>query len=436
MDIVTGVIYFFLFLLFVIYLPFFKQGNISRNTAVIAYFFRTASSALFFVVYTFHYTNRSEADMYRYYDDGKIMYSSVLHSPLTYVKMITGISDDHDEIKEQYYMKMNTWYKSFDSIVHNDNRTIVRINAFLMLFTFGSLYAQSLLFMFLGFIGLTWIFRAIAEKETFRERLLYYSVMFFPSLVFWTSNISKEAVVIFALGGLLFFTKKMLSEPFRLLRMCLPLLFLFLLFTLKIYVLMSLIPFLTAYFMSLKKQGRTVIFRFLLVFVCYVLVLWNLHLVFPNYNIIEALIRQQQNFLSFANDINAGSIIAVPLLKPELINFIGAVPVALFNVLFRPFFFDSTNAFMLMVSFENLFFILFLIMVSIFLKKKFLTDPLFMACIGFAVFFFVVVGLVTPVMGAVVRYKIIGYPFLFAAMIKLIDEGRLRNLKNHLIKKI
>lgn len=429
MDIITGIIYFFLILLIIVKLPFFKPEHINSKTVLLSFAFRSIACVIFFLVYTFYYTNRSEADMYRYFDDGKIMYSSLQAESVSYVKMISGISDNTDEIRNNYYMNMNTWFKSFENIVHNDNRTMVRLNAFLMLFTFGSFYANALIFMFLGFTGLVWIYKTMTPDDPVKSKILFFLLMFFPSLVFWTSNITKESMVIFTLGGFLFFCKRFLTEPRKYYRIILPALFLLLLFLLKIYVLLSLIPFLLAFLLTVHKKGRAILLRFAIIITCYILLLWNFNVFFPDYNIVEAFVSQQRNFLNFAESVNAGSMLFVPELEANVLSFLKATPFALINVLFRPLFFDSTNFLMLFASVENAFVILLMFATCYFVRKKFRADAFFAACLGFTIFFFLVVGLTTPVSGAIVRYKIIGVPFLFFLLISLVDE---RNLKQFL----
>jgi hypothetical protein len=218
-----------------------------------------------------------------------------------------------------------------------------------------------------------------------------------------------------------------LTDPRKNHRIILPVLFLLLLFLLKIYVLLSLVPFLLAFFWSVHKKGRALFLRFAIVITCYVLLLWNFNLLFPDYDIVEAFVNQQRNFMNFAGSVNAGSMLFVPELGTNVFSFIKATPFALVNVLFRPLFFDSTNFLMLFASVENTFVILLLFATLYFIRKKFKVDAYFAACLGFTIFFFLVVGLATPVSGAIVRYKIIGVPFLFFLLISLIDEKKLKH---------
>jgi hypothetical protein len=428
LDFILALVFFGLFLLIVAKSSFFSLKFVSKKEIIVALFFRLAVSVLFFLVYTWYYKGRDETDMYRYYDDALVMHSALTEAPSDYLKMLSSIGDQTDHISNNYYMKMNTWHKSYDYFVRNDNRTMVRINAFFMLFSFGSLYVHKLFFMILGFIGFFWIFKTITSESSLKNRILFYSVMFFPSLVFWTASITKEALLVFALGGFLYMLKRVTEKPWKPVLWILLAVFLYVLISVKIYVLLCLIPVILALIWARKSRRPAVLFKFLIVMAAYVALLWNFHHIVPGMNFLEAFVRKQHDFIYFARSINAGSLIDVEMLTPHVASFIKSIPLAFLTLLFRPFFFDAGNVFMVLVSFENLFFILFLVVIILSLNRKLKPDSMFWACVFFSLFFFAVIGLATPVLGAVVRYKIIGYPFMFAALVSLTCDAKIKRI--------
>ena len=383
---------------------------------------KVLSAIVFFLVYTYYYSNREETDMYRYYDDAKIMYSATDENTADYFKMMTGFQDKSENIYEQYYVRMNTWHKSYDYFVRNDNRTMVRINAFLMLFSFGSVYVHMFFFMMLGFIGTIWIFKTLKSDNPVKDKILFFFLMFFPSFVFWTSNISKEALLIFALGGFLYSLKKLTQRPFKAMFLLWIAVFTYFMLSMKIYVLFCLIPAMIAFVWTKLSSNRFAFFKYAIVFAVYIALLWNFHHIFPTMKFLEAFVRKQHDFVHFAQSIDAGSMLQVKMLEPNIVSVLCALPGAMLTVLFRPFFFDSDNLFMFFISIENLLFVAFLVFCFLFRNKNFKPDQLFWTNMFFAFFFFSLIGLATPVLGAVVRYKIVAYPFLLAALISLTDS--------------
>jgi hypothetical protein len=363
--------------------------------------------------------------MYRYYDDGRVMFGALSQNPGEYVQMLSGIGDNKQQIIDNYYMNMNSWYRSYDDIAANDNRTMIRINAFFMLFSFGSVYVHLLLFMILGFCGIFLIWKTIRPEDKKLQKLLFLLLMFFPSIAFWTSGITKEAVLIFALGGFLFTLKKLFYQRFSIKNLIALLPFFLLLVSMKVYVLLCLIPVIVGLLMFVKIRPFFIPIKFLIITGLFIFFAWNIHHVIPELNLVEAFVTKQHDFIHYALSVDAGSMIRMSFLEPVFSAFLKAMPSALFNTLFRPFFFDSSNMFMFIVSIENLLFVVFLLSISFLYNRNFTPDSFFWGNLFFALLLFVIIGLATPVLGAIVRYKIVGYPFMLTALVAVISPDKL-----------
>jgi len=435
LDFFAAIAVFVLFLLIIWKTKLFSIHNINKKTIIVAALFKLVMTVVFFLVYTYHYSNRTETDMYRYFDDAKIMYGAAYDCPSDFVKMISGIGDASDRIEQSYYMQMNTWHKSFDYFVRNDNRTMVRVNALFMLFTFGSFYANMILFTILGFIGLFFIFKSLQFNDPLKDKLLFLLLMFFPSLVFWTSGISKEAILMFGLGGFIFFIRKLSFKPLKIMPILWLSLFFYILISMKIYVLICLFPVLLAVLLAGKADGVKGLLKFSIFVIAFIALLWNFHHIIPQMNFLESFVRKQHDFIHYSRFINAGSLVTERMLSPTFFAFLSFVPLAFANVLFRPLFFDADNIFMFMVSIENLFLIVSIAFLALRLSSsKFKANKMFWANVFFALFFFALIGIATPVLGAIVRYKIVAYPFMFAACIALIDNEKLKKYFPFLLK--
>jgi hypothetical protein len=83
--------------------------------------------------------------------------------------------------------------------------------------------------------------------------------------------------------------------------------------------------------------------------------------------------------------------------------------------------------------FENVLLVIFLLMAVFFYNKNFNNFKLFFFCISFILTLSILIGLLTPVLGAIVRYKTPLLPFLFTALLMLTDKEKM-NLKRWLGK--
>ncbi|MBL0049366.1 MAG: hypothetical protein IPP32_14870 [Bacteroidetes bacterium] len=123
---------------------------------------------------------------------------------------------------------------------------------------------------------------------------------------------------------------------------------------------------------------------------------------------------------------SSGSKINIPKLAPNIGSILKNIPVALANTFFRPTVFESKNYLSLFASLENLL-ILALFVISIFYFKKPSAQELevFIFCSSFVFILFSIIGLTTPVLGALVRYKIPALPYLFMLFRMCIDSDKL-----------
>ena len=131
----------------------------------------------------------------------------------------------------------------------------------------------------------------------------------------------------------------------------------------------------------------------------------------------------------------SGSRIDIPFLYPSYTSMIKNAPAAFVNTAFRPHIFEAKNSMMLMSAVENLFLILLMVLCLCFPSKKIRNAHILYLCISFAVLLFVLIGLTTPILGAVVRYKIPALPFFLIIFLIILDKEKLLN-KFPLLKKI
>jgi hypothetical protein len=120
----------------------------------------------------------------------------------------------------------------------------------------------------------------------------------------------------------------------------------------------------------------------------------------------------------------AGSIIDNRFLKPEYSSILMAIPKSILNVVFRPYPWEVKNALEFPAVLENIFLVLLLI-ASVFFSTNIADIRVFWFCITLAAINIAVIGLTTPVLGAIVRYRITALPFLILGLLLLIDREKL-----------
>jgi hypothetical protein len=122
--------------------------------------------------------------------------------------------------------------------------------------------------------------------------------------------------------------------------------------------------------------------------------------------------------------VPAGSAFPIPQLKPNLLEMLKHAPLAFFNTLVIPSLLTFQKAFTGWILLENMVLLLFILTVmGAFLKRRFPLG-LVLFCFSFVGILFALIGLTTPVLGALLRYRIPGIPFLMIGCSLLIDEKK------------
>ena len=416
-------IYLAFFLWLIAKLNYFKLAGFSSISLQVAFLLKAFSGFVIYLIYTYYYPVRLEADTFKYFDDSKFMYNAIWHHPIDYFKMLFGINCENDYFLKNYYSDMYNWYRSYDNGLLNDNRLVIRINAFIRLFSFGNYHVHSLFFNFLTFLGsysLARLFLTISESKW----KAYLAVFLLPSVVFWSAGILKEAILIFALGSFSW-NFYMIMKGNRKLKTYLWLLSLIpILIVMKLYVFVAFIPAVIAWWIS-QKTKRTILVHFVSILVCVMGAMLIGYLV-PTYNFLVIMAAKQGDFINLAKFLNANSSIYMEYLEPNLWSFVKTSPKAFINTLTRPWPTELRGVLFYPPLFENIF-ILFILFTGWFYRKKVTAHQwkFIIFCLTFSILLFIIIGLTTPIIGAIVRYKIPAMPFLIIVALLFFDGSKL-----------
>ncbi len=475
-------------LIFLVYkLKFFHLEGLGKWTPTLFFIFKIFAGAALWFIYTKYYTDRSTSDIWKYFDDSKVMYDAIHKHPGDFFRMLSGIGDNTSEIDMKYYRVMDHWYRLFDNNLLNDAHIVIRFNALVRLISMGNYFTHSLIMCFLSFIGLTCIYKVVfpAIKEW---RGAGAGIIFMlPSLLFWSSGVMKEGIMLFGLGILVYQSFQFFIDK-KIWRIGLLIIGAgFLLFS-KFYVIVGVIPPLIAAIMVMKNRNHA-LWKFFIVFALFFVAGYAVRWIAPereplkllaykqndflkksrggtylwNDSVIAFLPPEQHAFLKKENDsvfhirsganyyfwINpnlddtifvknnsdsssyklitdspiAGSLLRANYLQPTLKSFLSEIPLAFFHTLFRPFLWEGKNPMFLLPAMENLLFTA-LLLLGIFFRKKIANPEIFGFCLTFSILLLIVIGISTPVLGALVRYRIIAQPFLLIALLMIIDREK------------
>ena len=463
----------------------------------------------YYWVYFCYYPVGFNGDSLSTLHDAKIMYDALPSHPTDFIKMVLGLHSDldTDPLYKPYFHQIEKWGRAdvSSNFFLNDNRTPIRINAIIMLFSFGSYAVHAFVMLVFSFIGQFAFYKTFKQYFPKKEILLALIIFITPSVLFWTSGVLKEPMAIGLFGLFMYaFMKLFVNYQFKIRYILLFIISSLLFLILKPYILiLILVPLFIFALVKRFNVKRIILFYVSIIFIVYGGAMIVLKLVFHK-DVIQTIIVRQNDFINlskggtfFLNDgkyvrfentdtthyelvdakqnlyrLNphsafmywhnnnlrdtiyetnnkdtstyrfisrvtaSGSAINMDRLDYSFSSFAKIIPQSFYNVLCKPFFYDSHSVLEMMASMENLLFAGFFIFCFWFRSKDRIDLNLFVLCVTLVITSFILVGLTTTVLGAIVRYKIPFVPFLIMIPLLFLDTDRLKKIPfiNRLVK--
>ncbi|MDA3890336.1 MAG: hypothetical protein PF517_01580 [Salinivirgaceae bacterium] len=419
------IIYTALLLYFINKAKFYKSNLFPKYIPSLIFITKFIGGLGVYLVYSYFYGSRMSGDIFKYFDDGNIIHSSIQQNPIDYIRMVTGIGSNSPHL-DQYYDTCRFWHKQFNYGLINDNRIVIRFNALVRLFSMGNFHIHTLIISFLSFTGLWAIFKLFEKSFSNQKWVLLFMVFFLPSLYFWSSGVLKEGILMFAFGMFLYHIYYALLKKGKTKNYIWVALSIFILLISKFYVLVAVIPGIVFFFIIRKTNKKWFFWKLAFVIFGFVLLGWVTKPII-GISFIEVLAKKQNDFIASVNTMNyVGSKIEIPILEPTLKSIVLNSPSAFFRTLFRPSVFEIANLMSLMAVFENILIIVFMAVAALFFSIKNIKNEALWFCIIFVLILFTLSGLTTPVLGALVRYKSPALPFLGIAIMYFVDFDKLK----------
>jgi hypothetical protein len=445
----------FLALLFLIFLfVFYKREKKLGKHFIFAFGFKLIATISVWYIYTYYYSDTSLNDIYKYFNDGKILQRSFLQAPAETIRFII----DGTFTKKTASLSSNLlfWTKPNQYGLLNDNQTIILINFFLCFLTNSNLLIQSLLISSISFYATYKLYETLKNHFSIPSRILFLFMFFNPSYLVWTSGNFKETFIYI---GLMFLFSNLIRLIYNRKEIKIHLfIFINLIFILfcKNYFFLFLIPGILAvytYLFFLKKESTTLIsfsyvtFLLLIIFagLFYHPVNFNNTIKDPikrklyiqkinsdsyeknalgeNRNIFEVLRFKQRDQQFEAKAQHAKTVIYAPTLDGNPITILKSIPYALFNAAFRPNVIDLKNFLFIPDFLINLIVILTLILLFIYKKEHLSIEEKLTQkfILYFAIISLIIIGTLVPVLGNLVRYRSPIFPLLTLVILLKID---------------
>lgn len=377
-----------------------------------------------------------------YQTEGKNIYDLMLKD-FSNVKWILQNGKYFDET-----LLRDPWNRGY--LLNEPNFMVVRFVAAISFFTLGKYLLTNLVFSLLAFTGAWKLFLFFYEQYPHMHRKFAIAILYLPTFVFWSSGILKDSICVAAIGWITYSLYQLFVKRSGIIKNTVYLLvFGYLLWSIKPYILISYVPFFFLYLIlknvSLvnSKAVKLILAPVLIIgaMLAFSRILDNLKEEMGQYA-VGSLTKNMKNINDAYENQNRGDNSSMFTYGTEfdgsITGLVKMAPVFIGTTFFRPFIWESKKLSTLLSSLEGMALLIFTIMVfyKAGLKTAFQTltkNPLALYCFLFAMLFALFVGATTLNFGSLCRYKIPCMPF-FVISIFLIQDAALQK-KENLLKK-
>ena len=473
---ILEILYTIIFLLAFRYWHFLQLKNMPLWVMPSAFLIKIGVGIVFLSMYMHPDNNNSvPSDTMRFLSESKNLRSVFSVSIKDYFSLLFGLGDERFLIKK-YLQDTFLWDAGSVTIV-NDSRNIIRLHSVIQFISFGSAYIHSLFMSFIALIGLKHLFIAFQPFSKVKPILFFFSILLFPSILFWTSGILKEPILLLGIG---LCVRSFLSNDLKPKKISYGICGSILLFAIKPYVLASIIPAILFYVIFKYVYKGKILLSLLSLFLFIglgVLILKPLRISTVNFlsrkqydfdhigkggmfikgdtslfyfapkqydkleidlqhKLVEIkkptyclIVSRNHNYKAVKVNISpdgkkrslrynvggANSYIKTTLINKSFIQLIKNIPEALINSYFRPFPFDPGSGLKYAAMIE-VWILSFFLIFSFFRCRKLESNSiaLVISLLIFSTFLLLIIGWTTPVIGAIFRYR---FPALLALIL-------------------
>jgi hypothetical protein len=408
-------------------MAFFRNSGLGFKTTILLFLLKLIAGTGLTLVYTYYYTDKSTSDIYKYFEDGKVIYNVIKESPVDYAKLVTGIGAN-DTTLSHYLDDTKNWHEQSGEWLNlikvknfnyfNSNRLVMRFNAVVMLFSQGNIYVHVVFMCFLALLGGVALYRALAQYYRQKEKLLILLIFLLPGVLFWQSGVLKEGLLIFLTGTFIYNFFAVFNKPKPWLNIAVAILAMLFIILCKYYVALAMAPGIVAYTWYALAGKQNAGFKFAYTFLTIMLGLVIILYAAPQYSPLNTLCDKRDESIKSAIFGEAKEYLFIDKVAPYPADVARKIPEVIKLSFVEPLK-VTTSPLILMATLENLLVLALIGLFMFYAQRRIESPAVFWFLLSYSVIILFVICFTTPVSGGLVRYKTAGIPFLLMALLML-----------------
>lgn len=173
--------------------------NLNNWHMPIAFALKVFSGMFFLYVYTYLYGNGNlSADAGDFMLESKIINGVFYESPIAYFKFLTGIGDTK-KLQMAYIESIGHWDIGAQAII-NDTKNILRFHSLIHFISFNNPIIHIFVMSLLSLFAVKNFLTGLIGRTTISVNVQFWMLVCIPSVLFWTSGLLKEPILFLGLS--------------------------------------------------------------------------------------------------------------------------------------------------------------------------------------------------------------------------------------------
>jgi len=410
----------------IVRLPFFRSMQLSKWTLLGVFALKIAAALALHAIYTYYYPLRANADVFKYFDDAQTLFATLPEKPSYFLQILFGVNPENLPHLQPYFDDTWHWSRPVEMSLFDDNRTIIRINMLMMLFSWGTIFVHHILAAFISLVAFCLLYKVFISYFPQQKIVLVLGIFLVPSSLFWASAMLKECVVMLGLGLFLYGLHSFLQRAHWRPALTFVCGFLVLL-SIKVYILAALLPAGAAFVLCAKFPHIRAWKIYAGIFACAAGIIIAGQL-FHTAFLFEALANKRSLFIAQAIEQQAGSYVAIGNIDSSVWAFIKETPAALWRAFVLPYIWNIRSVMDVLPAGESFGALVLIVLACIFPRKITATQRnvlLFSFTFGLSLLW--LTGITSATIGSIVRYRMPMLPFLITGIALCVDWGKTLN---------
>jgi hypothetical protein len=408
--------YFVFFCWLITKIKFITNSGISKKILVGLFAVKVFAGVVYGFIYSKIPNYEVDADTWQFFLESKAETALLFNDPVNYLTNIF-----HNPYEDGYRRFLTTGNSYWNDLKSN---SMIKLVSVFNIFSFSQYYTNVIFFSFISFMGPVALYRLFYKIFPGKNMLLLTGCFLIPSFLYWCSGIHKDGLIFMFIAFIMYHTDKITRDGFSSKRLIYIFLCLLLIFPMRNYVSIALLPPLAAWFIAEKfKQKRWLVFC--AVYLLCGIVFFTSRFINPKINLPLSVSMRQSEFLQ----LNGNSRIETTQLLPGLKSFVRNLPEAINHSMLRPYPTEIKNITYIPAAIEVILFTILVLLFIIRRKNIFNHSPVLFGFF-FSISILVLIGYIVPFTGAIVRYRSLLLPLLVTPLLCAVDFGWKKRMGN------